>query len=118
ASATPPDGSGSAEVRQQDADTLLDLVADGADGVDALAGRVVEGPVLVARARHVGAGVATAHGDDDVGLAQHGVGPSFGVLGRDVDADFAHRLDRSRVDLIGGLATARVRRCAAAGQVG
>jgi hypothetical protein len=43
-----------------------DLVADGPDDVDALAGRVVQGPVFVALARVVGR-LAATHGDDDVG---------------------------------------------------
>src|SRR5680860_606222 len=49
-------------------DAGLDVVADDADGVDALAGRVVELPVLVALAREVGASVAASHGDHDVGF--------------------------------------------------
>ncbi|OKI48893.1 hypothetical protein A6A27_36370 [Micromonospora sp. CB01531] len=44
-----------------------DLVADRADGFDALADGVFELPVLVALAGEDGAGVAAAHGDDDVG---------------------------------------------------
>ena len=59
---------------------LLDLVADRADGVDVVAGGVVELPVLVALAREERAGVAAAHGDDDVGGPDDLVGPRLGVL--------------------------------------
>jgi hypothetical protein len=48
-------------------DSGLDLVADGSYGVDSLAGGVVELPVEVALAGEVGAFVAAAHGDDDIG---------------------------------------------------
>jgi hypothetical protein len=48
-------------------DATADLVADRPHGLDALASGVGEGPVLVARAGEDRAGVAAAHGDDDVG---------------------------------------------------
>ena len=60
-------------------DAVADLVADGADGVDALAGGVVERPVLVALAGEDRAGVAAAHRDDDVGGPDDLVGPRLRV---------------------------------------
>lgn len=60
------------EVVEEPADLALDLVADGADIVDGLAGGVVQGPVEVPRAGEDRAGVAAAHGDDDVGGAGSG----------------------------------------------
>ena len=61
-----------------DDDQLLDpppdLVADRPDGLDALARRVVERPVLVARAGVERAGVAAAHRDHHVGRLDGVVG--------------------------------------------
>ena len=54
------------EVAQQGLNTPADLVADRADRLDTLPGRVVQDPVLVAFARVEGAGVAAAHGDHHI----------------------------------------------------
>ena len=59
---------------------MLDVVADGSDGGDVLAGGVVERPVFVALAGEDRAGVAAAHGDDDVGGLDDLVGPGLGEL--------------------------------------
>src|SRR6476620_1641467 len=91
-------GEGSDEVL----DPGLDLVADGADGGDALAGRVLEFPVLVALAREDRAGVAAAHRDDDVGFLDSLGGEDLRDFGGHVDAEFGHGLDGGRVDLLGG----------------
>ena len=60
-------GRRSGERGEEVLDAQVDLVADLADGVDALAGGVVELPVLVALAGEDRAGVAAAHGDHHVG---------------------------------------------------
>ena len=95
-----------AEFVEETADSFLDVVADRADGIDGLAGGVGQFPVLVSLAGEDGAGVAAAHGDDDVGGLHDLVGPGFGELAGDVDADFGHRLDRRRVDLVSGFRSA------------
>ena len=82
------------EVGEQLSHTFLDVVADRADGVEVLAGGVVEHPFLVAFAGEDRAGVAAAHRDDDVGGLHDLVGPGFGELVGDVDADLGHRLRR------------------------
>ena len=68
------------ELVEQAANALFDLVADRADRVDALAGGVGQFPVHVTLSGVEGAGVATAHGDDDVGGLDDLVGPGLGVL--------------------------------------
>ncbi|KPC77113.1 hypothetical protein ADL26_03645, partial [Thermoactinomyces vulgaris] len=83
------------------ADAPLDLVADRADGVDALAGRVVELPVQILLAGEVRAGVAAAHGDAHVGGLDGVEGEDLRLLGGDVDAHLFHRLDGGGVDLVG-----------------
>jgi hypothetical protein len=50
-----------------------------ADLLHGLAGGIVENPFLVAPAGEDGAGVAAAHGDDDVGGAHDLVGPGLGA---------------------------------------
>jgi hypothetical protein len=49
------------------ADALLDVVPDGTDGTYGLASGAVQFPILVTLAGQVRAGVATSHGDHDVG---------------------------------------------------
>ena len=75
-------GGGDAEFVEQAADPLFDVVADRADRVDGLAGRVGQVPVLVALAGEERAGVAAAHRDDDVGGLDDLVGPGLGELAR------------------------------------
>src|SRR5690606_972421 len=69
---------------------------------DALAGRVVQHPVLVPLAGEEGADVPAPHGDDGVGGLDCLGGEDLRLLGGDVDADLGHGLDRHRVDLVGG----------------
>src|SRR5689334_9878233 len=88
-------------------DAAFDVVTDGPHRGHVEPGGVVDSPVEVAVAGEHGAGVAAAHGDDDVGGAHHLVGPRLGVLARDVDAAFGHGLDRSGVDLVGGVGATR-----------
>jgi hypothetical protein len=78
-----------------------DLVAHLTDDLDGLAGRIRQFPVLVTLAGEDRAGVATAHGHDDV-AAPGGLMVEFlGLLGRDVDPDLGHGAHRDRVDLLG-----------------
>jgi hypothetical protein len=96
--------SGSGEkVSQEGLDAGGYFVADGADGVEGEAGRVREVPVLVALAGVDGAGVATAHGDDDTGGLDLSSGQRFGELARDVEADLGHGGDHGGVEFAGGL---------------
>ena len=78
-----------------------------ADGVEVLAGRIVELPVLVALAGVDRAGVAAAHRDHDVGGAHDLVGERLRELLAHVDAELGHRLDDGRVDLVGRGAAGR-----------
>ena len=64
------------------------------DGLEVLAGRVLEDPVLVALARIDRAGVAAAHRDHDVGGLHDLVGERLGELFVQVDAELVHRLRR------------------------
>src|SRR3954469_11521051 len=75
------------ELDDQRLDSRADLVPDRAHGVDALAGRVGQVPVLVPLAREHRAGVAAAHRHHDV-RAPDGVGrQQLRLLRGDVDAD-------------------------------
>ena len=93
--------SGGRDLRDQGLDAGPDLVADRAYGVHALAGRVVELPVLVALAREDRTGVAAAHRDHHVGLPHRVGGEQLRRTGGDVDAVLGHRGDRGRVHLVG-----------------
>src|SRR5665647_850236 len=90
------------ELGDERCDPGLDLVADGAYGVDALAGRVGEHPVLVPLAGVERAGVAAAHGDDHVGGFDGFGGEDLGLLGREVDALLEHGLTHGGVDRLCG----------------
>src|SRR4030095_6078768 len=98
-SASPLRDRGDLKLGEELTDAPFDLVADGAGVFDGLAGGGVEDPVEVALAGEDGAGVAAAHGDDDVGGADDLVGPGFGEFSGDVDAAFTHGGDGRRVDL-------------------
>ena len=105
------------QLGEQAADPALDLVADRAHRLDALARRVLELPVEVALAREDRAGVAAAHGDDDVG-GLDGVGREhLRALVGDVDADLGHGLDGGRVDLVAGHRAGRADLDRVAGEV-
>src|SRR5690625_1517089 len=88
-------------------DTCLDLVADRSYVGDRLACGVVELPVEVLPAGVDRAGVATAHGDDDVGGAYDVVGQRFGELLGDVETHLGHGCDDGGVELVGGLRAGR-----------
>src|SRR6188472_1251818 len=86
-------------------DPLADLVTDGPDDIDALTGRIVERPVLVAFPAIVRTTVTASHRDNHVrGLDCVG-GEDCGLFGSDVDAFFGHRLYSDGVDLVGRFAT-------------
>jgi ACR3 family arsenite transporter len=82
-------GSPVQELGEEVADTTVDVIADGADGFEWLVDGVVDVPVEVPLAGIERAGVAAAHGDDDVCGARDLVGERrspgtvimFGVLG-------------------------------------
>jgi hypothetical protein len=81
-------------------DPTPNLISDRPYGVDSLAGWVFEYPVFVAFAGVKRAGVAAAHGDDDVGGLDSVVGEDLGLLGGDVDADLGHSSYGGRVDAV------------------
>src|SRR5690606_14179914 len=89
------------QLGEQGVDPLGDLVADGANGVEVLAVGVGEVAVEVAAAGDVGALVAAAHRDDDIGPA----GVVFAELVRDavgeIDVELAHHLHDLGVDVVG-----------------
>src|SRR5262249_37472847 len=99
---------GELEFGDEVADAPGDVLADVSHVGDVAAGWVGDVPVLVAFAGEDRAGVAAAHGDDHVGGPDDFVGPRFGELGADVDADFGHGVDRGRVDLAFGHGSAGV----------
>ena len=81
------------QLGDQPLDALVDLVADAADRLEILAGRVVELPVLVLLAGVDRAGVAAAHRDHDVGGAHDLVGERLRELLAHIDAELVHGLD-------------------------
>ena len=91
------------------------VVADRAHLVERQALRVGQLPVDVALARDVGARVAAAHRDHDVGPL--GVGArraGAGCVGQ-VDAELPHRLDHLGVDVLAGIAAGGARLVPATG---
>ena len=74
-------------------------------------------PVEVALAGEDRAGVAAAHGDDDVGGLDGVGGEQLGTLGGDVDADLGHGLADGRVDRSAGADPAERTSTAAGGVV-
>ena len=85
--------------------TSVDLVANPPHRLQVLTGRIVERPVLVALARIDGACVPTPHRDHHVGGTHDLVGQRLRELLADVEPHLGHRLDDSRIDLVGRLAT-------------
>lgn len=91
------------EVGEERPDATVDLIADRADGIDALTGGILEIPIEVSLAGVVGASVAAAHGDDDIGCPHSSVIEALGVraIRVKVDAEFGHRIDHRRIDRVG-----------------
>jgi hypothetical protein len=65
--------------------------------VDILIGRIHEFPVQIPLARVDGTRVATAHGDNDVGVESHLVGQLSRRFIGDVNALFHHHFDDRRI---------------------
>ena len=91
------------EVGEQGPGTAIDLVADRPHRLDALAGGVVEVPVLVSLPGIDRARVAAPHRGSRRTRART-LGERLRVSLRDVDVDLAHRLDHGGVDLVRGSA--------------
>ena len=70
----------SGQLREQGADSPIDLIANDPDLFQRLASRVSKIPVDVALTRIDRAGIATPHGDHDVGSPSHLIGQSLGPL--------------------------------------
>src|SRR5699024_2867579 len=88
-------------------DAGLNVVATGRDCRNALAGRAVELPVVVAWPAEYGPGLATAHGDSDVGGCGGLRGPDVrGGRGK-VAASFSRGGDRDRGEWVGGFGPGR-----------
>jgi hypothetical protein len=87
---------------EQHAGASVDLLDDGPDLLDGLAGGVGEVPVEVALARVDRTGVTAAHGDDDVGAASRLVGERLGELLGHVEPAFGEDLGDRGVDLLAG----------------
>src|ERR1019366_7882259 len=79
----------------------------GTYGVDALACRIGEHPVLGPLAGVERARVAAAHGDDDVGGLDGFGGQDLGLLGGEVDAFLEHGLAHGGVDRVRGRGAGR-----------
>src|SRR5919201_5879068 len=89
------------ELGHKGPDALRDLVADPADRPEVLARRVLEVPVLVALTRIDPAGIAAAHRDHDVRGTDGIVGQRLRELASEVDPQFPHGLDDSRIQGVG-----------------
>ena len=96
-----------AQLGEEAANTALNVIADGADLVQGESGGVGEVPVEVALAWEYGAGVAAAHGDDEVGGLDLVAGERLRKLPGQVEADFGHGPDDGRVDLARGRRSCR-----------
>ena len=101
-------GCSDVEFNEELFDVGADIVADVSDSVEILSGRVIEGPFDVPFAGIDGACVAAPHEDDDIGGADDVIGPGFGKLSGDIDADFCHCGDSNRVNFASGLGTTGV----------
>src|SRR6478672_10583716 len=86
------------ELREQPADLLVDLVADGTNLLDGLSGGVFELPIQIPLPRVHRARVAAPHGDDDVDVLGQAVRQQLRHPSSEVDADLAHRLDDRRIE--------------------
>src|SRR5262245_50346149 len=92
------------EVGDQPLDAGVDLVPDAANRVQALAGGIVQRPVLVPLAGIDRARVATAHGDHHVCGPDDLVGQRLRELLAHVESDLAHCDDDGGIDLLTGIA--------------
>src|SRR5699024_8676589 len=88
-------------------DAGFNVVANGPDGLNALAGRVLALPVFVAFAGEYGAGIATAHGDNSMGGFDVLEGQDVRSVRGNVIVFFSHVFDRDRVEWVGGFGPGR-----------
>jgi hypothetical protein len=102
-----PCGGGLVKRLHQRLDPLANLVSDPSDGIQVLARRILQIPVLVALAGVDRADVAAAHRDHHVRLAHHALLEPLRPLGRDIDPGLLDRLDDCGVESIGGFAARR-----------
>jgi hypothetical protein len=91
------------ELGEQGLDPLIDLIDDGSHLIDREAGGVGELPVQVAFARIDRAGVAAAHGDDDVGRPGDLLADWLGEFLGGVETSFGQDGDDGGVQLIAWL---------------
>lgn len=75
-----------AELGQQSTDPLLDFVPNRANGLEWLARGIGQWPFLVTAAGNNRAGITATHRDDDIGGAEHLVGPERPVVMRSLAA--------------------------------
>ena len=95
------------ELCQESLSAPVDLVNDRAYDLDGLTGRVVEFPVDVTLARVDRARVATAHGDDDIGLLCQLIGQRLGEFLAGVESTVDQERRDRRVQLLTGLGPGR-----------
>src|SRR5882762_4812793 len=91
---------GDCELVEQRTDPRVDSVSNSTNGLEILACRVVQLPVLVTFAGVDGAGVSAAHRDHDIGGLDELIGERLWKLLADVDSDLPHRLDDNWVELM------------------
>jgi hypothetical protein len=81
---------------QQNFHATLDLISDRSYGIHALAGRILEIPILIALSRVVRASIAAAHSDHDISSLDVGVAKQPWLSGSDIDTDLSHNFDYGR----------------------
>ena len=109
---------GHVEIAQESPDMLFDVVADQAHRVQRLPGRVGQGPFLVTFLGIDRAGIAAAHGYNDVGGLDDLIGPRLGKFLGDIDAHLGHCLDGGGIYFVAGFGSARPGHRPFPGQVG
>ena len=91
-----------ARVGEEGGHAARDLVADGPEAGVIERFRIGEVPIDAVVRRHVGARIATTHGDDVVPHAGRQVVEPLGTLADQADADLAHERNRAFVDFARG----------------
>jgi hypothetical protein len=93
------------KLRQERLGSKIDLFDNGPNDVDGLASGIVEFPVHIPLSRIDRTGIATAHGDDDVGFSGPLVGQGLGELLARIKASRNKERDDGRVEVVSGLGT-------------